>query len=81
MRRLAVLAVVVAGALIGAPASVGQIPGHEGDPCASNETHVGHSAYALHHVAVEAQEGNLGAGGHIPGEHQGYAGLCGVLAP
>ncbi len=81
MRRLAVLAIVVVGALIGAPASAGQIPGHEGDPCVSNETHPGHSAYALHHVAVTARAGGLGAGGHIPGEHFGYAGLCGVLAP
>ncbi len=38
----------------------------------------GHSEYAQHHVAPLAKSGGLGAGGHIPGEHQGYAGLCGV---
>ena len=78
MRRLALLAVVVGGALVGAPAGFAQ---HVGDPCISDEAHVGHSAYAHHHIVVEAQAGNLGAGGHIPGSHQGYAGLCGVLRP
>jgi hypothetical protein len=37
----------------------------------------GHSEYAQTHVAPLAQEGELGAGGHVPGHHQGYAGLCG----
>jgi uncharacterized low-complexity protein len=78
MKRLAVLAIVAGGVLVGAPAGVAQ---HAGDPCVSNEEHRGHSAYAHHHIVVEAQAGNLGAGGHKPGEHRGYAGLCGVHAP
>jgi hypothetical protein len=41
----------------------------------------GHSEYATHHVVPFATTGALGAGGHIPGEHHGYAGLCGVQAP
>ena len=41
----------------------------------------GESTYAQHHIVPLATTGELGAGGHIPGEHMGYAGLCGVLAP
>ena len=48
-----------------------------GDPCA--ETAPGHSTYAMHHIVPLADEGDLGAGGHVPGFHQGYAGLCGAL--
>ncbi len=40
----------------------------------------GHSTFARHHVVPLAQGGMLGAGGHTPGEHKGYAGLCGALA-
>ncbi len=79
MKRLALLAIVAGGALVGAPAGVAQ---HAGDPCVSDEAHPGHSAFAHHHIVLVAQAGNLGAGGHNPGrEHQGYAGFCGVLAP
>jgi hypothetical protein len=77
MRRLAVWAIVVTAFAV-SPAGVAQ---HPGDPCASDATHAGHSAYAHHHIVVEAQAGNLGAGAHVPGTHMGYAGLCGVLAP
>ena len=41
----------------------------------------GHSEFATHHVVPFATTGELGAGGHIPGGHHGYAGLCGVQAP
>ena len=40
----------------------------------------GHSEFAKHHVVPLARAGALGAGGHTPGEHRGFAGLCGVLA-
>ena len=56
--------------LVGAPAFAHQAPCDESGP--------GHSSYAQHHVAALAKEGGIGAGGHIPGEHRGYAGLCGV---
>ena len=38
----------------------------------------GYSEYAKHHVVPLAKTSELGAGGHMPGEHHGYAGLCGV---
>lgn len=37
----------------------------------------GHSEYAQHHIVPFAQDGVLGQE-HKPGEHHGYAGLCGV---
>ena len=46
----------------------------EGNPCvATNEP--GHSEFAQHHIAAQAKEGLLGAGGHVPGTHQGFS-LC-----
>ena len=39
------------------------------------------AVFAQHHIVPIATTGGLGAGGHIPGvEHQGFAGLCGVLS-
>lgn len=46
-----------------------------GDPCVT--TAPGHSAYAMHHIVVLARDQGLGSGGHIPGFHMGYHGLCG----
>lgn len=34
------------------------------------------SVFAQHHIVALAQEGELGADAHIPGTHQGFAGLC-----
>jgi hypothetical protein len=75
--RKTVAALLAAAGL--ALALSGPVAAHTGtgDPCA--ETAPGHSAYAMHHIVVLAQAGALGAGGHLPGEHQGYAGLCGVF--
>jgi hypothetical protein len=56
---------------------------HEGHLCEA-PNHPGHTEYTEHHIVLLAQEQGLGAGhegGHVPGHHQGYAGLCGVLAP
>ncbi len=64
---------VMSALMVGTPAFAHV--GH-GNPC--DEGAPGHSAYAKHHIVPLAQEGNLGAGGHKPGEHHGYAGLCGV---
>jgi hypothetical protein len=76
--RKTVAALLVAAALalaLGGPASAHQAPcGEAAFP--------GHSEYARHHLVPLAAGGGLAAAGHIPGtEHQGYAGLCGVLAP
>jgi hypothetical protein len=45
-------------------------------PC-EDELGPGHSEYAQHHIVPHAKAGELGDGGHKPGEHRGYAGLCG----
>jgi hypothetical protein len=79
MRKKIAVALTVAmmsALMVGAPAfaHVGA-----GDPC--SEAAPGHSTYAMHHIVPLATTGGLGAGGHIPGEHHGYAGLCGVQAP
>lgn len=45
---------------------------HQAGPC--NESgEPGHSDFAQHHIVPFAQEGELGAGGHIPGTHQGFS--------
>ena len=36
------------------------------------------AVFAEHHIVPLATTGELGEGGHIPGAHQGFAGLCGV---
>ncbi len=36
------------------------------------------AVYAQHHIVPLATTGGLGEGAHIPGEHRGFAGLCGV---
>jgi hypothetical protein len=73
------LAVALAFAMIsaltlGAPAFAHQAP-------CDDTLGPGHSEYAKHHVVPLAQDGGLGAGGHKPGEHHGYAGLCGAQSP
>ena len=75
-KKLAVaLTVAMMSALMGgAPAFAHQAP-------CDDTLGPGHSEYATHHIVPFATTGELGAGGHIPGEHHGYAGLCGVLAP
>ena len=62
---------MVSALTVGTPAFAHQAPCDE-------EAGPGHSEYATHHVVALAKTGELGAGGHIPGEHHGYAGLCGV---
>ena len=43
-----------------------------GNPCFEG-TDPGHSEFAQHHVVPAAQEGQLGEGGHKPGEHRGFS--------
>lgn len=43
---------------------------HDGGPCSG-----GGRDYAQHHVVPNATSGMIGAGGHVPGEHQGFS-LC-----
>ena len=58
---------VVSALTVGAPAFA-----HDAGPCADTGE-PGHSGYAKHHVVANAHEGTLGAGGHAPGEHQGFS--------
>lgn len=46
-----------------------------GGPCST--AHPGNSGYARNHITVLAHSGMLGKE-HKPGEHRGFAGLCGV---
>ena len=43
---------------------------HDAGPCSGTARD-----YAAHHVVANAKAGTLGAGGHVPGTHQGYS-LC-----
>jgi hypothetical protein len=56
-------------AMVGAPAFA-----HDAGPC-TQTADPGHSEYAEHHVVFNAHEGTLGAGGHVPGIHQGFS-IC-----
>jgi hypothetical protein len=72
MRRKIVASLLFATmslALVGAPAFA-----HDAGPCAETGD-PGHSGYAKHHVVYHAKQGTLGAGGHAPGEHQGFS-IC-----
>jgi hypothetical protein len=53
---------------VGAPAFA-----HQAGPCAPTEEDPGHSEFAQHHIVPFAQAGELGAGGHKPGTHQGFS--------
>ena len=45
---------------------------HQAGPCAPSAD-PGNSEFAKHHIVPFAQEGELGAGGHKPGTHQGFS--------
>jgi hypothetical protein len=49
--------------------------GHQAGMCPEDpeDTDPGNSEFAQHHVVPAAQEGQLGEGGHKPGEHQGFS--------
>ncbi len=64
---VAIVAALVSALVFSAPAFA-----HIAGPCVE-AGEPGHSDFAQHHVAPLAQEGMLGAGGHIPGEHQGFS--------
>jgi hypothetical protein len=65
----ALSASVVSVLMVAAPAFA-----HQAGPCTPSAD-PGHSEFAQHHIVPFAQEGALGAGGHIPGAHQGFS-LC-----
>ena len=70
--KTAVAALLLGGGLaLGALAPAGA---HQA-PC-DDALGPGHSEYARHHIVPFAQTGELGHGGHIPGEHQGYHNVC-----
>lgn len=73
MRRRIIAALVLAmmsALMFSAPAFAHNCPG-EGET---------NAVFAQHHIVPLATTGELGASGHIPGTHQGFAGLCGVLS-
>jgi hypothetical protein len=77
MRRVRMLAVPTAGAAVLTFGALGVTSTAAAPPC--NDTN-GDGApsgqeYAQYHIVPLAQAGQLGAGGHIPGSHQGFS-LC-----
>jgi hypothetical protein len=66
--------------MIAAPlalAGVGVSSAHNAGPCndADGDGSPSGFEFATHHIVALAHEGELGAGGHIPGHHQGFS-LC-----
>ncbi len=70
MRKF-LIAVLIGLGLVGGAAG-GPAVAHEAGPCAQTSD-PGHSEYAKHHVVFRAHQGTLDAGGHNPGDHQGYS--------
>ncbi len=68
MRKVLIIALVILIAIVSV------IPVMAAPPC-EDAGGPGHSDYAQGHIVPLAQNGALGAGGHIPGSHQGYS-LC-----
>lgn len=50
----------------------------DGLPPCNDSGDPGNSDYAKHHIAFLAKAGSLGAGGHVPGAHQGFSVCLGV---
>lgn len=71
MRKLAIS--IIAGALLTLGAAAPAFA-HDAGPC-NDSGGPGNSDYAQHHIVAAAHEQELGAGGHIPGSHQGFS-LC-----
>jgi hypothetical protein len=70
MRKLLIVVLVVLVALLAVVPALA----HSAPPC--NESGgPGNSDYAQHHIRPLAQDGALGSGGHVPGNHHGYS-LC-----
>ena len=75
--RKKILAAVFAAALLMAlavPMFGGAAYADDRGPC-NDSGEPGNSDYAVHHIRFNAKNGSLGAGGHIPGTHQGYS-IC-----
>lgn len=70
MKRL--FAAAAASALLLAAALPQTASAHSAPPC-NDSGEPGNSDYARHHIVPLATDGDLGAGGHIPGTHQGFS--------
>ena len=73
LRRLLLL--VAVAALMAAMLAVTAVPAFAHNCPNEGETN---AVFAEHHIVPLATTGGLGEGGHVPGTHQGFAGLCGV---
>ena len=60
------------GGLIAASVFGGVASAHNVGPC-NDSGEPGNSDYAEHHIAELATMGGIGAGGHVPGTHQGFS--------
>lgn len=72
MRSRTLAAFVLAGTL--ALAAAAPASAHQAGPCTPSGSDPGHSEFAQHHIVPLAQEGALGAGGHLSGTHMGFGG-------
>jgi hypothetical protein len=70
MRRVLVVLFVALAMLVVAPSATPQQPEPEPFPC---EVFTTGESYATEHVSAEAEDGNIGGEGHIPGSHLGYS--------
>jgi hypothetical protein len=70
MRKRLIAVVIGVGLAVGSLA--GPAAAHDAGPCGAT-VDPGHSEFAIHHVVALAHDGELGAGGHAPGAHQGYS--------
>lgn len=75
MRKAIVALVMGLGLALGAAAAPAWA--HTAPPC-NDSGEPGNSDYAQHHIRPQAQEGQIGEGGHIPGTHRGYSACLGV---
>ena len=75
MRRI--FATLLLSLVVTLMAAIPALASDAGGPC--SDAHPGNSGYARNHITVLAHAGMLGSE-HKPGEHHGYAGLCGVHA-
>ena len=70
-RKAMIVVLIVMVALV----AVLPVAAHSAPPCNDTDGDGSPSGYeyAQHHIRPNAQAGNLGADGHIPGSHQGFS--------
>jgi hypothetical protein len=71
MRKILIIALVLVIALV----AVVPVLAHAAGPCNSPNEDGSFNGrdYAQHHIRPKATDGALGAGGHVPGTHQGFS--------